>query len=383
MSTRHSATLTVGLAVTQAAMAGVFASAQTNFEVRPLLSATEVHDSNLFSTSSDRQADFISRFSPGLESDYRSALLTMTGRYTLDIERFAEHAELNTMSARQHGAIAWRYRPTARLALTAGGELLTTRTPGELNVGSGLTFAREPAQRVMAQSSLTRQFSPLTSGTMEYSWIEDRLARGFKAQLHAAAASTTRRLSLRNSVAAAYGFREFRFGSDGSAPSAVTSHSLSLGWTHAITRRFRMTIGGGPRITGDEFGPELSASVETTLKSLTLSSSYARTQTTVIGVDGAADIQNVTATAAWTPRRSLQMRMTPSFFRNAVGGREADVYMLTIVVSRPITSQLSVDVSFDGSVQRGNLVAGPAGEQIARQSVAIRLVALNGIRHSY
>ena len=284
------------------------------------------------------------------------------------------------MSARQHGTIAWGYRPTPRLALTAGGELLTTRTPGELNVESGLTLARQRAQRATAQSSLARQFSPLTSGTMEYTWTEDRLARGYKSQTHAAALNTVRRLSPRASVNARYRFHDFTFASNDIARSAVTSHSVSIGWTHAITRRLRIAMGGGPRVTGGAFGPELSASVDTALKSLDLSLAYVRTQTTVIGVDGAVDIQNVTATAAWTPRRSLQMRMTPAFFRNAVAGRQADAYILSIGVTRPISSHLSVDVSYDGSLQRGNLVAGPADARIARQSVAIRLVALNGIR---
>jgi hypothetical protein len=248
-----------------------------------------------------------------------------------------------------------------------------------LNVESGLTVARERAQRVSAQSSLTRQLSQLTSGTMEYTWTEDRLARGYKAQTHAAAASTVRRLSPRDSLNALYRFREFRFESEGIAPSAVTSHSVSIGWTHAITRRVRMAIGAGPRVTGEAFGPELSASIDTTLKSLAFSLAYGRTQTTIVGVNGAADIQNVTATAAWTPRRSLQVRMTPSFFRNTVASRQADVYVLAVGVMRPISSHLSVDVTFDGSVQRGNLVSGLAGE-IARRSVAIRLVALDGIR---
>lgn len=371
---------TAGLAVALAALPGTVVNAQTTFEWRPLLSVTEAHDSNLFSTPSDPQADAIFRLTPGVESQYRSMLMTVTGRYTVDVERFARHAELSTLTARQHGTIGWHYRPTPRLALIVGGELLRTRTPGELNVESGLTFARERAQRTMAQSSLTRQFTPRTSGTLEYSWTEDRLARGFEAQMHAAAASTVRRLSLRDSVNVRYGFRRFRFASDGTGRTPVTSHSISVGWTHAITRRIRLALGGGPRVTGDAFGPELAASMETTFKSVDLSVAYARTQTTVIGVEGAADIQNLTATAVWTPRRSLQVRMSPSLFRNLAAGRRADVYMMTIGVTRPISRHLAFDVSVDRSFQSGDFLAGPAGHRIIRQTVAIRLVALDANR---
>jgi hypothetical protein len=371
--------LAVVFALAHAALATVAAGAQTTFEVRPLLSVTEVHDSNLFSTPSNRQADFIARLSPGVESDYRSGLQTLTSRYTFDIERFAHHDELSTMSARQQATIGWGYRPTPRLALAAGGEFLTTRTPGELTATSGLSFARARAQRAAVQSSLTRQLNPVTSGSVEYTFTEDRFARAYEARTHTATANAVRRLSSRGAVNASVGFRAFRFDSAGAGESAVTSQSLNIGWTHAITRRVRLAIAAGPRLTGGTFRPELSASVDTRFKSIDLSLAYAGTQTTVIGVAGATDIQHVRATAAWTPGRSLRMQMTPGYFRNAADGRRADVYSLAIGVTRPISKQLSFDLSYDGSLQQGHLVAGLASETITRQSVLIRLVALNGI----
>jgi hypothetical protein len=58
------------------------ARAQGTFRVSPLLGIAQVYDSNLFFTSvpAERQADFITRVSPGIDSEYRTPLLTLHGR---------------------------------------------------------------------------------------------------------------------------------------------------------------------------------------------------------------------------------------------------------------------------------------------------------------
>ena len=110
------------------------------------------------------------------------------------------------------------------------------------------------------------------------------------------------------------------------------------------------------------------------LESADLLLSYERTQTTVLGVAGAADIQHVSANAAWAPARWLDVRVAPAFFRSRLAGRRADVYTLRVGIGHPITRRLSVEVAADSSVQRGQLAAGNLGG-IARQTVALRLIA--------
>src|SRR5712664_250487 len=77
------------------------AHAQGGFQVSPLFGTAQEYDSNLFWAPFNRQADFITRVSPGVESEYRSPVLNLVGRYTLDVERFADHPELTTADARQ------------------------------------------------------------------------------------------------------------------------------------------------------------------------------------------------------------------------------------------------------------------------------------------
>src|SRR5260221_136462 len=128
------------------------ARAQGAFQVRPLVATAQIYDSNLFFTSMNRESDFTTRVSPGVLSEYRSPLLALRGRYTLDIDRYANHPELSGTDA-QHGAIDFSYHPTRRVALAADAEYSTTHTPSELNTETGLSLSRARAERVAAHSS--------------------------------------------------------------------------------------------------------------------------------------------------------------------------------------------------------------------------------------
>jgi hypothetical protein len=351
------------------------AHAQEMFQVHPLFSTAQEYDSNLFYTSFNRQADFITRVSPGIESTYRSPVLMMLGRYTFDVERFARHPELTAMDARQRAGTSIAYRPTQRLAVAADAELLKTRTPGELNALTNITLGRARAERVSAHSSLTRQLDLVTSGTIDYLFTADHIAGGPAISNHAATLGVDRHRSARETISVAYRFHQFMFDT-----STATSHAISLGWTRAITRRASVSISGGPRVTDGSPAADLSASVRHQFKSGAVSLGYARTQTTIIGLAGVTDTQSLSATAEWNARPSLQMRLSPAVFRSAQPTVHADVYQLTGSVARRIAPTLSLEVALNAYLQRGDLYTRLAGETIPRQNMVVRLVAAPAAR---
>jgi hypothetical protein len=352
------------------------ADAQGVFRATPSVSVTQQHDSNVFSTQVDPEADFVTRVSSGVETEYRSPLWTMSGRYVLDNERFAEHAGLDSMDARQRAAVAFGYRPTARVAWAVDGEFWKTRTPGELNAATGLTFTRAAARRLSAHSSVTRHLTPVSTGTIDYGVTQDHLAGGTGATTHDAAVGIQRRRSLRETVTLDYRFRDYVFVAAGTAPaSAAISHAVTLGWTRAITPGLRISLDGGPRVTNSVAAAELFASVQYQRLPGDVSLTYARTQATVIGFAGVADTQSLSATAARTVWSSIRMRVGPSVFRSALGGARADAYVFTLDLTRPITPSVAIEVAVDGSLQRGSLYGRLANTTIARHGALIRLVA--------
>jgi hypothetical protein len=353
--------------------AGDVARAQGVFRASPLLGVAQVYDSNLVSTPmpSDRQADFITRVSPGIDSEYRTPLLTLLGRYTFDAERFTRHPELTSMSARQRASLEMTHRPTPRLAVAAGAELTKTRTPGELSAETALTLSRASARRMAARWSLTRRLDMATAATIRYAFTEDRIAGGPWTRTHAATIGAERHASPRDTVGLDYQLRRFLFGT-----SSAASHALVLGWTRAMTPRTSLSVGGGPRVTDGSAAPDLSASIRYQFEpGNDLSLAYARTQTTVIGLAGTTDTQSLAATAAWRLPPSLQVRVSPGFHRSVHARLPADVYRLAVGVTRPIAGHLSLDVVFDSYVQQGSFHTALASGSISRHDVIVSLVA--------
>ncbi len=333
------------------------------------MATAQIYDSNLFFTSMNRQSDFITRISPGVQSGYRSPLLVWRGRYTQDIDRFTDHQELSGMDARRHAALDFSYHPTRRLALAADADYSTTHTPSELNMETGLSLSRAKAERVAAHSSFTRQLDPSSAGTVDYLVTEDRIEGGIAILTHAMTIGGNRRLSARDTVSADYQRHQYSFGT-----AASTSHGLRVGWTRGITGRSTFSIAGGPRVTDGSPAPELSASIRYQFVPGDLSLAYLRTQTTAIGLAGIAGIQKVSATATWRPRTSLRLHVAPAFFHSVLGGTQADVYQLSFDVARQIVPGLSVDTVITADVQHGNLSAALANETIPHHNVMIRLV---------
>jgi hypothetical protein len=353
------------------------AGAQGIVHVRPLFGVSQMYDSNLFFTSLNREADFVTRMTPGFESEYRSEVMALVGRYSRDIERYANHADLTSINTREHATVDSTYRPTRRLTLTAGAELSRTQIPGELNVGTGLTFTRAAARRVSARSSLARQFGRITEGRMEYTFTGDHLAGGVGIRTHTAAAVTERQLSSRDTVIAGYRAHQFLFGTSGAGSTSATSHALTVGWTRTITRQASLSIDAGPQVTNGSPAAEISAAVHYRARPVDLSLAYGRRQTTIIGLPGTSHTQSMTGSAAWTLlRHSLRVQVSPAFYQSAHPLLRADVYRLGLDVDRRITDRLSVGVGLDMNVQRNRDIA-----TFARQIAMIRLVATPVARH--
>ena len=166
------------LLLLRAVMLPSVALAQAGYYVTPSFSLGAVYDDNVFSTSSHPKADFISRFTPGIQAGYQSAPLTLLGRYTFDAEIYADHPELDNAQVRQQPSIEFRYLPTRPLTLSVNGSYFETQTPRELNGLTGLEVGRRRAQSFSFAPSIAYQFDALTSGKGGYTFTRDELAGG-------------------------------------------------------------------------------------------------------------------------------------------------------------------------------------------------------------
>jgi len=370
----------VALFAALGAVPGMDSEAQDRLRIQPFVSLSEVYDSDVFSTPADPRADLVTRITPGLTTTYESPAMTLSSRFLADFERFDRHPELAGLDARQQGTVSLTYRATPRVRVAAGGELLMTHTPQDLNLATSLAAPRARARRHTANASATRRFSPVTSGSLGYTFTGDRVGRSFATDTHGADATVERRVSARTAVRGRYRVQAFGFTTP-VTHSRVTSHSVSIGVDHAIAPRLRASIDVGPRTTGDVARPELAASVACDCASVDLALAYTRTQTTVIGLAGAADVESVGMTIGRTFGRSLDVQVAPAFFSSTLAALRAEVYALAINVKRPISSRVAVELTLQGSLQRGHIYPGGAGEDVPRHTILARLVAGPAVAH--
>ena len=72
------------------------------------------------------------------------------------------------------------------MKVTAEASAAKTQTPSELSVLNGLTLGRVDARQVTAKSGVSHSSSAVTTETFGYSFIDDRIAGGFRSLTHTA-----------------------------------------------------------------------------------------------------------------------------------------------------------------------------------------------------
>jgi hypothetical protein len=334
----------------------------------------QVYDSNLFASSRGPQADLITRIQPAIRSSLHTTLWDVATRYAFDVERFARHSELTSADAGRDLAADVRYRPTRRLTLAGGAGFTRTLSPSDLSTLTGLVFGRTPATRISARTSVTTQIHRPTTGRLEYAFADDRLAGATRTLSHAAAAGVDQRRGSREIVTVETRLQRFDF-SSALERSTTTSAALVAGWTYTLGHGMSVSLEGGPRVTDGSFAPEIAAGFDLQRRSHHASIAYTRTQTPILGLPGVAAAHSFTGAAGWRVWRSLDVTLSPSLVRTALGAMRADSGRLAIGVTRPIAAGLSIALSGAAGMQRGNLQSGVAFDTIRRNEIMIKMIA--------
>src|SRR5262249_37063157 len=143
-------------------MAGAPAAAwaQAGFYVTPSLSVAEEYDDNVFVSPTNKQSDFITRFTPGVELGYRSEPFTLLASSSIDSEIYARNTDLDDVAVRKRAALAVRYLPYRLLTLGLDASYFVTETPSELVPATGLQLGRAKATELNVTPSAAYQITP-------------------------------------------------------------------------------------------------------------------------------------------------------------------------------------------------------------------------------
>ena len=324
------------------------ADGQPALKLTPSVAFTTVFDDNVFVTPDRAEGDVIARLTPGVDMQYEQPLMTMTGHYRFDAERFSDHPSLTTVNGRQDAGVDVRSRRFRNLIFGGDATMTTTNTPSELNTISGLAVGRARAARVAAHPSLVWDADRNTAVKLSYSYAYDRIEAGPRAHTQGASVAMERRRSARQKFAVTYTAERFAF--DQAPP--ILSHVSTLG-LETTGRSSSVNVAAGVRLTGGRPSPELSLAARRALRRGELSLGYARTKTTIVGVFGAVDTQSLVGAATYATGRGLRVQASPGISALTVADRQAYVFRVALEASIPIGGTLALVAGSTINSQQG------------------------------
>jgi hypothetical protein len=349
--------------------ATVVATAAQGLTLAPSFGTSAVYDDNLFQQP-HAEGDLSVRFSPRLDAVRTTGKLTVSSRFALDAERFAQHPELTTARAREDAAVDARYAASRRLSIAGAASFTDTQTPADLNEITALTPGRAQARRVTVHPSVTYSLGPSADASVGYTMTSDTLHGGVSVSTQTASSSLERRVSARTGVRIEYLEQRVVFGGS----QAIGSHAFTAEWTRALNRGATLALRAGPRMTGGVFAPELAATARLLQRAGNLSLSYQRTQTTLIGLGGIADVNGVTVTAERELWPRVRLTASSGVLRTRQPEGTSLSYRLGGKCTWSLARGLAVEAGYDADRQRGNPYADQPAQNIRRNRAMVTLV---------
>lgn len=346
----------------------VTALADSTLYMSPGLSIGRMYDDNLFFTSVNRQSSSLWRISPAIEGGYLSEPLTFAGYYTVDAERYAQHPELDGNTVRRDETVDFSYKPNERLDITADASYISTDTPAELTLGTGLSFGRTRARVYTAHPTSDYRFDAVTTGRAGFDYEKDELAGGLHTLVRTGTLGLDHATSERATWSLNYAATDYGF-----PGSQITSRALTLGLAYDLTPETKGTLAAGPRNTAGETAPEIAATLRHSFGEGSLLLDYARSQTTVIGQPAPVDTRVYQASLDWIPLPRLEVLIRPSYVRDSSGASRAGVYRVGLNASYKFGRLVSAVCTYQYNLQRG-VLGGSGDEEIIDNVIFLGLV---------
>lgn len=362
-----------GLLIAGAGWIPMAAMAQSGWYWAPSFAFGRAYDDNVFESALQPQSDYLWRFSPALQAGYRSPALSFDGFYTFDVERYSAHRQLDSNQASKHGAVDLAYRASPRLDLGMDGTYVKTNTPNELAEAAGLQLGRATAAVYSLQPSASYRFTPLTTGTVRYSFTHETLTGGVDSNIRNATLTLAHALSERDSANLNLEGSDYQF----TQSSTTSTHALTAGWVHAFSANTSLSLQAGPRVTEGRHSTDIIASLRQTGEHGAWSLGYSRVLGTIIGIPGTVDMRIASANVAYWPNGSWQFQLLPTFISDRGFGPPIKVYELQFRAGYRLNQALSLIGWYQADVQHGALNAS-SDERIMRHVVFIGLVATFG-----
>ncbi|HEY3488437.1 MAG TPA: hypothetical protein VGL10_10260 [Gammaproteobacteria bacterium] len=336
--------------------------AQSGWFLSPALEAARVYDDNIFFSPTQPLDDYIIRVSPAIATGYRSVPLTLEGAYTVDVERYREHSELDSDHVREDTALDLIYQANQLLTFLADANHIETEIAGELSPETSLELGRSRAERYTFNPAAIYQFDRVTVGTMSFNFTRDEFVGGVSSKTNALTLNRDKRINPRSIVSTGYRFERFNF----DPGENVGTHTLFAGITHELTRLTSVSILAGPQFSHGSVEAEVAASLAHQFDRGDFNLMYSRDQTSIIGLAGITITENIAAIYSHALGSDGYISLRSGFSRSELGGLEADISTSAFETGYQLTRYLRLFAVYEHSSQRGSLEPTDDFDQINR-----------------
>jgi hypothetical protein len=332
-------------------MVAIGARADHGFAIIPSLEVTEVSDDNLNFTADEPLRDRIRRVSPSLGLRFDSPRLRVTGGYSIDSERYANHSTFDSDLARARAAMGIDYQAGPRLNLSMQSTYVDTNTLADLNVTTGLAGSRLRGRRLSFEPSAAFRVSPRLTAKIGASSMTTNVIRGVGMRGQNQTLDLAQRVTPRDLFSVGYAHSHLLF--SGASSQTIEGHTLLAGWTHDLGAHDQLILQAGPRMTNHVRSADVAASVTHKWRISSIGLSFLRNQATVIGYAGALDTQNLQARFTVAPNRRLTAYAEPAVIRSSDHQFQATVYRLSLGARYAISSLFDAAVAYNKDTQNG------------------------------
>jgi hypothetical protein len=343
------------------------ARSATSWSLTPSVTVSERRDDNLFFRVEAPEKDWIMALQPGVLFSGTSLRWSVEARYSQVAERYADHPQLDTTSARQEAFLRWQSRATHTLDTSFSASYLQSTTASLLYQSNGLDLGRLPARRLQLTPALAQRFGGTTTLLADLTATRDEIVGAATLDSAIAGIRLDHRLSPRTLFSVRGQGRWYEPG----VGAAFTSQLLAVGFRREIGRGLELSFDAGPSLSRGNLDAEWLSSLHARGRHGEWAIEWGQAQTPVIGAVTPVITQRLGASVSRVTR-GLRARLAVDLLRNH-GGVEAETVQASGEASLRLADPLAVALATAWSRQRGGFLAASPG-QIRHLVTELRLV---------
>jgi hypothetical protein len=282
----------------------------------PTITVSEEYNDNIFLDNTNKQADFITGFSPALMLLIRGPRLQLVAGYAFTAELYARESQFDNAFSRQYFIAGAQYEVAPKMTLSIADQYVRDRSTNLIS-SQGFTTGRQESWSNTITPGFTWQMTGNTTLGLSATYTAERFlgsGDGIDSDTYTFSGNFGYTFTPRFTGMLAYNFSYI----DVAGPSEPsTTHNPTIGFNYRLTPTLALNVSGGPAFTtigGESFvTPAGTANLQQRLRFGVATLQYTRGVSVAGGFGGTTDLQTVSASLVVPSYKDLVFLFSPAY----------------------------------------------------------------------